>query len=548
MSVLYNHSVLCVFTICLGSILSCDLTDPKETFYNHNAKPPDLLTLDIQHIRPGQHLAGIVSFTFNPAIPPQSIRYVVLVVDTTTTGFVNTPPYEFQFDTRLWPEGDHVVSIAVGMTDSPDLGLLSVLGAPSTIYSASVVFDQRPPTPVVLDSVVWDASSHTPRLSWRQNNDSNFYAYFLYRESNLGPGYYPFDSVFNRMTTSYLDTAVHEIFGVKVFYRIEVSNRATSVGSNQDTIHFGATIPVSPGSNVGYRVQPIRSPVSDALYVLENGGVTAVSTITNTVIRSRTFGNYPLNFALSRDGTKLYVVSTYSPKLTVLNATDFSVVIASDLSFNPSSIVCGRPDRLYLTTSFPFNGPVKIVNANTGIEIRELGVNAPGGLLAVSSDNNTLYVADTRPELFASATVYRIDITTDSARVLNQRSASDVVRSIQLSSDDQGLYVVHDNDYPAPPNNFVDIWNPVSLTTLNRINTTQRVWDVVVTLSSVYVSIEQSGGLYFLPGRVVKYERSSLAELASWDFVQVPQVIQVSRDIHYLYAFGFESWVIPLQP
>ncbi len=543
----YNHLVLCLFTLCLGFIPSCDLTEPKETFYNHNAKPPDLLALDIQQIRPGQHLAGNVSFTFDPTTHPQSIRSVVLVVDTTVARIVYGPPYEFEFDTRLWSDGEHQVSIAVVTNDS-QIGLLNLLGAPSTIYSASVVFDQRPPTAVILDSVVWDSPSLSPRLFWRQNNDSNFYAYSLTRESNASSGGYPVEIAFDRTTTSYLDTSVHPITGIKVIYRIEVSNRAASIASNPDTIHFGTTIPASPGSNVGYIVQPIRSPVNDELYVLEAGAIKAVSTLNNTVIRSRTFGTYPLNFALSKDGSKLYVVSTYSPQFTILNAADFSVAMARDWSFKASSIVCGRADRLYITTSFPFSGPVKIVNANTGIEIGELGINAPNGLLAVSSDNNSIYLADTRPELFASATIYKIDITTDSAHVLHQRAASDVVRVLQLSSDDQRLYVVHDNDYPTPPNYFVDIWDPGSLTNLSRINTANWVYDVVATPSSIYVSIAKDGGIYYRPGRVAKYDQSSLTELASWDFLQVPQVIQVSRDNHYLYAFGFESWVITLQP
>jgi hypothetical protein len=107
---------------------------------------------------------------------------------------------------------------------------------------------------------------------------------------------------------------------------------------------------------------------------------------------------------------------------------------------------------------------------------------------------------------------------------------------------------VHDNDYPAPPNNFVDIWDAANLASLTQINTPDRVYDFIATSSSIFISYGIPGGRYFQAGRVIQYDIPSLAALASWDFVQVPQAAQASRDNHYLYAFGFESWIIPLHP
>ena len=77
----------------------------------------------------------------------------------------------------------------------------------------------------------------------------------------------------------------------------------------------------------------------------------------------------------------------------------------------------------------------------------------------------------------------------------------------------------------------------------------RALFDFLATPSYLYVSHSSPlpGAPYYLPGRVVQYDRSSLAVLRSWDFIQVPSRLVSSRDEQWLYTMGFETWVVPAQ-
>lgn len=74
----------------------------------------------------------------------------------------------------------------------------------------------------------------------------------------------------------------------------------------------------------------------------------------------------------------------------------------------------------------------------------------------------------------------------------------------------------------------------------------EQLFGFLATASYLYLAHSRSDldGRHYLPGRVVQYARSSFAQARAWDFVQVPRWLASSRDEQWLYALGFETWVV----
>ncbi len=199
-------------------------------------------------------------------------------------------------------------------------------------------------------------------------------------------------------------------------------------------------------------------------------------------------------------------------------------------------MVIGRPNRLYMTTIIQTGGWVKIIDTNTGAEIGEILIDATDGILTISPDNNTLYVA-------RETSVYKVDVSTDNAQVISQQTASHNVRSLQLSSDGTKIYLGH---VFGPPSNFVDIWDSETLTSIGRVTAPEQLFDFFVTSTHIYLSESRDlpEGRYFLPGRVVQYNIESLNPQKFWEFVIVPRMIVTAGNSQFLYARGVEPWVV----
>lgn len=529
------------FLLLLAFFFSCEEPEP---YFNKNAQPPEVNELNIQEIKEGQHIAGFCIINFTPEIPATEINSVSLIIDgldVFSTPYASLSPYRYQLElnTKQWPEGQHEVSIGIREINPPDLGLLNLVATPSILYTASVVFDQSPPTPVTLESVEWDADAQSPILTWDKNQDLNFYAYIVYKEE-IPYGTF-IDTIYDQSVLSFIDPSHNGAIGISCKYKIIVWNRDQMAESNAVPFHYPEVLPVSALAFYGF-VRPIQSHVRDEMYVLGQDGITAVSTPANAILRTYPMPNkYPKNFALSRDGSELYILATYSPTITVLEASTFEVLRTADpYGYSASSVVCGRADRLYLTTG----GSLKVLDANTLGVVSELDVHAPDGLMTISSDNNTLYVADASPTLYEQAKIYVVDISSDELEVVNEKSASDWVRGIQLSADDQTLYLLHDFDYPVPTNNYVDCWDPVTLTSVKKFNTPSQVFDFVANDESIFIIYGNPTLMHFEPGGLLQYNLTTDDLINTWGFMLAPNVIQVSRDKSTLYVFGSETWIV----
>jgi len=526
--------------------VSCDLTEPPR-FFNQEAKPPQVYPLDIANeIKPGQHLAGFFSFTVNLDSIRRPIELVILIVDSMRVSGTYGPPYMLTLNTYDWNEGPHLVAVGV-VERAPNLGLLNLLGFPSVIFAAEVVFDQTPSTPVVLNPITWENGS--PRLTWQQNNDANFYGYIIQRDGNYG-AYPQFPLIYDRTTTTYLDTSITQTYGIDLNYRVDVYNRAMQAFGNSVNLQFGESLPASPFSGSSDGPRPLINPALDEMFIMSYSPfdtLKAVSTITHRIIRERSIPWFA-NFSISKDGARLFVVSYNPNTLHVLDAGTFDSFWTTNLNFNVvlgNAIVAGRSDRVYIADLFDANG-VKIINAHTGAQVGQIPFAVQDALLTISPDNNTLYVTSKS----APATVYRIDITTDAPQILTSRTVDDGVLSMQINSDGGRLYVLPEL---FRPENVVEVWDAATLSTIGRLSvpfpqTDDRVFDVFVSASRVFVSFSRNvrEGRYFLPGRVMQFDEPSMNALTSWDFVRVPRLIVASQDERYLYAFANKPCLVSI--
>lgn len=528
-------SIALLFTL----FFSCEEPEP---YFNKEANPPEVKPLILDDLIEGQHVTGTLIIEFIPETPISQIDMVSLSIDDQVQyGYGYPGPFVFQIDTKVWPEGEHTIMIGVHEKNQ-DLGLLNLAFIPSKMYTVTVYFDHQPPTPVVLQSVVWNNELNTPQLTWLKNNDLNFYAYIVQWEIN--GNYHDSGLIFDREVTTYANPEVNNgAIGFTGKFKVYTYNRDQSVMSNDITFTYPEIFPFSsdPATNAK---RPIESIDGDELYTLNNDGVKAFSLTSNTLLRSHDMlYKQPTGFALSKDGTKLYVIAGISPVITVLDASTFEVLKTADpvgfSGYFTNDVICGRPDRLYISTGL--TPGLKIMDASTLELVGEFPVR---GIMDISSDNNTLFVANTD---INHAWVYSIDVTTDTPAKLQQQSASDVVRDIQLSADDQTLFVIHDYDYrfdnQTSGNKFVDYWNASTLISYNKLDIPYQPFSMWLDEGAIYIPYGNRNLNYREPGGILKYSLSSGSLLKEWKFVEAPYACMIGQG--NLYAFGLKTWIVP---
>ena len=514
-------------------VLSCDLIEPEETFYNVDAEPPVEVEWDFLDIKQGQHLAGNIMFTFNPDTITDSIFNVIFVLDTSFISTAYSPPYNFSLNTAEYSEGEHVIALFVRERGNNNIGLLNIIEGPTAIFTTTVNFDQSSPLPVTLLSAVWQ--DRQPLLSWTKNNDLNFYSYEISRDGNWGSN----NNIVikDQSTTSYLDITNSALIGTEINYTVSVNNRAESSISNELNITLGEKLPID--FNLSFSSNwPVLNFINNEIYLFEglSNTLIALSPIDNTILRE-TWIDFTGILALNLNATELYVFSTF-PTITVLNPNDFNIIRTFNLpaGTNPGrSIAVGSNDYLYIAVTHPFSASIKRINTISGAVKDFLTLDPLPSLLAIDSDNNILYAASLN-------TIYKIDVSSDSAQVLSQIVISERIEDLHLSKDNLRLFV----RLPAASPSRIEILNTSNLSSANMITGSLWIHDLYITPSFLYVSEARNSteAKYFQPGRVTQYDISDLSTLKSWDFVLVPTKILLSGNEEYLYSFGSTTWVV----
>lgn len=430
--------------------------------------------------------------------------------------------------------------------------LVDRAGRSSNKLSGTIkLISNAPPTPVILQSVIWDDVTKTPLLTWTKNNDSNFKSYVIVRHQG--------GATFEEMRIDDQQvTSAHAIsrmaIGFDATYRVDVIN-LTEVASpsNQIELKYGESLPFVALMPVYEGDRPVMSSARNEMYFFNpygGDGLLAVSTTDNTILRSHSFNSNIIHFALSHDDSKLYVVAYH--QLSILNAENFNLIKQVNLNFNGGAIVCGRPDRLYVVSKGSFNGDsdtgqIKILDSDNGNEIGDVGINVPGAKLTISPDHNTLYIAEPSTSqllpLSHKGRLYQLDISNDVPVVLNQHQAGDFIIDIQLSADGKSLYVAYDMDYPTAANRFLDVWSTAAMQSISTFNVAHPVIDFIASSNSLFISMGEGDNSYF---GVIKFDLTTREELNSWEFLYPgPLLMQVSQQNKFLYAFEQDkTWLV----
>jgi WD40 repeat protein len=537
-----THNLLLAIALVgwISAGAGCDLVAPKDRPFNGSVQPVTVGPIDASALVPGQHMAGVWTLTLDSlssvhtANPPSRAE---LYVDSTLMATAISPPFALTLDTHRAAAGPHFLIVLVHET-SPSTGLVGAVGAPSQILSTGVVFDQRPPTPVTLNSVVWE--NDRPRLDWTVNADANFAEYQVVREGNTTPG--PTRPIRPQTTHTFLDSVgLRTLIGVRYDYRVNVDNRNEVAPSNTVSLRNGDVVP-----GLVYRAdagRPVPIPNRAEFYTygaVAQESLKVYSTATNQLVRAfRPVGG---TLAVTRDGNTLVHESEVMlggiPGIASYSMDTFAPITSArvNVRFNSRAMCAPRDDRAVVAG---FDG-LYTVRVSDGTVLDTLALHFSNAILALSPDGGTLYAA-------AGDSVFRIDVSSDDAQVLARRQVSFPIADLQLSPDGLKLYLGHTI---VSPSNFVEILDAPSLATSGSLTPPGNEWFYAfwITQNHLYLSHGRQDlpGRFYLPGTIVQYDRTSLAQQRSWDFVMVPQGVVTSADEQSLYPCGFETWIVPL--
>ena len=136
-------------------------------------------------------------------------------------------------------------------------------------------------------------------------------------------------------------------------------------------------------------------PTNPELYATTDGGVLVIDTISLAQVGIIPLSAAPRGIATSPEGTKLYVVHSASPELSIIDLVTLQVVGSVALPRPGFDIEAGNQGRLYVTPGGGAGyGGIMQVDATTGtfeLEFTEGVFVYYSGLLQISPDRNTLY-------------------------------------------------------------------------------------------------------------------------------------------------------------
>jgi hypothetical protein len=177
---------------------------------------------------------------------------------------------------------------------------------------------------------------------------------------------------------------------------------------------------VASGADGNGNQELLADPHRPILYYADPSGSTLefFNTETNSSYTLEV-GEAPTSLDLNSDGTLLYVALSGANKVAVVDTELMEVEEEISLDFPPLSLSLGRPDRLYISPSYPETSyDIRIVDTTTGKVKKTIDIISDKRcVLDVSPDGNTLIVAS----LSGSPTqVWKYSIVTDNPGLLAQ--------------------------------------------------------------------------------------------------------------------------------
>jgi len=202
---------------------------------------------------------------------------------------------------------------------------------------------------------------------------------------------------------------------------------------------------------------PSAQTVAARAYVTNDNSdtVSVIDTATNTVVATVDVGIFPIDVAVSPDGTRAYVVNSSGSTVSVID-TATNTVVATLAVEHPTGVAV-TPDgtRAYVTGGTDGTYRVSVIDTATNTVVATVGVGAAPKAVAITSDGGRAYVTNS-----ASNTVSVINTATNT--VVATVGVGSVPDAVAVTPDGRRVYVT---------NTFADTVSVIDTTTLFTVAT-----------------------------------------------------------------------------
>ena len=536
---------LTALAVALGSLAACDSFGDPERFYNDDARPPVVGSLDLSALRPGQHVAGVLRVTLDLDSLAGRVERVEIAVDDGGFGPAEGLPRRFFVQTDAYPDGEHTISVAIYLRDART-GLLGVVGAPSMVLSVPLVFDQRPPTPIASVSATIDADRR-PRITWEPNTDANFYAYVVSRypayEQGRTLGDAVVDTVYDQGTTVLVGAPLPDVLGARIAALVEVTNRREfSQLSDPAYATYGLqSIPTDvfsgdiPSSNIA------RSGDGSEFYFVSGSRLIALSSSTYEETRSTALtgltgiSRSTAHIEADPASGRLYVAaeSGSQANVYVIDPSSFTVSQTYQLPTSTTSFVVSG-DRLYTVTRALY-----VIDAATGdivAQTEEVFPSIYSEIAAVSRDGRSVYVMDV--DFDKPSGLVRVDVSGETPRLSERHATATTIGWSAAVGTDGRIFLSTDG--------LLEALDSVTLDPLSRY-----------TAGAAFEGIHAAGGRLFgstigdVPlfpsgGRVTELDLETLRPMGSQALSMSARQLVLGADGRLLAFVPGRAWVLDL--
>jgi YVTN family beta-propeller protein len=159
-------------------------------------------------------------------------------------------------------------------------------------------------------------------------------------------------------------------------------------------------------------VEMMFSPDGARLYVLssQSGEVRVLNATTYAPIKTIAVGHSPRGFSLSADGSRLFVANSWDDTVSVIDTRSLEVIETWPVAAEPSSVVEDRAGR-YLFVANRISNDVAVLDARTGAEVKRLLAGRGASYITPTPDGRRLYVTHIYPNPGPARTPPESEIT-----------------------------------------------------------------------------------------------------------------------------------------
>jgi hypothetical protein len=521
--------IIISFLLYLAVFSGCDINQP-DRYYDASADKNPTYECTITNLKPDEHIAipKILSLSFTSST--DAVKEIHIYIDTIEYLTIKNNP-SFMLYPAQYNVGRHYINMYVV---SQNKGLYTLLNIPQLIYSIPFIYDPAPPADVNVNPVIY--KDNHPYISWTRSTAPNFYCYLInYYGSN---NFMRLDTIYGQDNSFFSDTCTPMVYGQGInSYNVFVSNGVTnSQGKNVD-FSYGTNLPLN------YPGPTLISNRYDMFYSLSQNLLTVISTIGNNLINSVNFSQYideyP-DYCLSQDGKNLIICSkpynsTFS-NVYIYDANTISFIRSIKTGTYDYAKVAAANDKIYFVSL----KDIFIINSSDGKILNSTHIPSDDvSKVFVDGSNNLLYK-------FGNNNFSVYDISNDSIKEIK------TIKKTGFTNFSSGICYYNNHLYLTDYANTVLEIDNRSLEVINRhtLNNATQIKDMYIANNCLYVGVKERTGRYY--GKVYKISLDNFAIIDAYYFSEEVNVVAVSRDFNYLYAYeyhGFDwgQWfIVPL--